>query len=295
MSYDNPYANRATQQQPTNPNQQRSPPQNYQHQPNIPMPQVAPQQQYYDQSSDLQQQSYQEQSYQQQGYPQEQPGYQQPPMHSPPQYQQQAPGYSQQGNPQQQPDPFASFNSIPLAAGINTFQTAFNASNQYMKNQSKTIDHLRTYFKVDHQYVLFRFLNIVFPFKPLLKNQGENKMGTEFDLYIPLMSFLTYILLVGLKSGKMKTFHPDVLGFTASFALFIYIVQFLVLSLFLYLNNVGSYVAWMDLIAIIGYMFVGGVLNTFLDLFNLGFPIGHVLRLYVCIAMAAFSVSSFLI
>ena len=104
------------------------------------------------------------------------------------------------------------------------------------------------------------------------------------------MSFMTYILLVGLQSGKMKSFHPDILGITASFALFIYIIQLLILSLFLYLNNVGSFVNWMDLVSLIGYMFVGAVLNTLIYLINMS-PIVHlVLRSYVCIAMAYFTV-----
>ena len=104
------------------------------------------------------------------------------------------------------------------------------------------------------------------------------------------MSLLTYILLVGLQSGKMKTFHPDVLGITASFALFAYIVQFMILSLFLYLVNVSSYVAWMDLISLIGYMFVAGVLNTFFNLFDFGVMISIAIRVYICIAMSFFTV-----
>eukprot|EP00835_Amoeboradix_gromovi_P004972 NODE_427_length_8836_cov_0.452215.p3 type:complete len:283 gc:universal NODE_427_length_8836_cov_0.452215:3241-2393(-) len=281
MSYQQPYAPKQGKPQ-TNPVNSSSPP--------LAMP-VPNQAQY---QEPFPQPYYQEQHQQQyQGSPEiNQQQYN--PTHGHPVDSQQ---FQQQYNPQQsQPDPFASFNNIPIAAGINTFQTAFNASNQYIQSQSKYIDYLRIYFKVDHQYVLFRLINILFPFKQLIKNV-DRKSGTEFDAYIPLMSILTYIMLVGLKTGlvgindaeRKKTFSPDVFGLTASFALLIYIVQILVLSLFLYLNNVGSFIAWMDLIALIGYMFVGGALNTFVDLFNLG-SIGFVTRTYVCIAMAFFSV-----
>eukprot|EP00834_Sanchytrium_tribonematis_P000786 NODE_15_length_50561_cov_0.608081.p17 type:complete len:337 gc:universal NODE_15_length_50561_cov_0.608081:8632-7622(-) len=307
--YQQPYAQ--TQQRP---NAGQARPQKQQPRQSPPPAQYPPS---YQNSPNLQQQPPQQYNYQPDtSYPPNMPipesnqpqynNYQANPNASPNMQQQQypqnyAPQPSSYPNQYNQDSGQSPFNGNTLAAGLGTFNMAMNASNQYFKNSSRYIDVLRVYFRVNHQYVVYRLANILFPFKQI-KIPNGNRVGSEFDLYIPLMTFITYILLVGLQTGldgskaiadgskSKSTFHPDILGITASFTIFVYILQLLVLSLFLYLNNVGSYISWLDLAALIGYMFVGAVINGFITLLGFKGILGWTLRGYISVALAFFTV-----
>ena len=80
------------------------------------------------------------------------------------------------------------------------------------------------------------------------------------DMYIPLMSFVTYILLSALLYGLSGTFHPELLGYTASQALFAVVFELVGLKLGCYLLNIGSS-QMLDLVAYSGYKFVGIIVS----------------------------------
>lgn len=73
------------------------------------------------------------------------------------------------------------------------------------------------------------------------------------------MGFVTYILLVGLLLGRANRFHPALLGSTASTAFAVLIFEVIMVRLGCYLLGVGSEGSegWSDVIAILGYKFVG--------------------------------------
>lgn len=74
---------------------------------------------------------------------------------------------------------------------------------------------MKQYFEVSQDYALRKLLFLIFPFSELKKREeattddivneaeeGEkNRAVTDTDLYLPLMSFVTYILLVCLTLG----------------------------------------------------------------------------------------------
>jgi hypothetical protein len=80
------------------------------------------------------------------------------------------------------------------------------------------------------------------------------------DMYVPLMSFVTYILLSALLYGLSGTFHPELLGYTASSALGAVVFELVGLRLGCYLLSIGNS-QLLDLVAYSGYKFVGVIVS----------------------------------
>lgn len=76
-------------------------------------------------------------------------------------------------------------------------------------------------------------------------------------MYIPVMSFVTYIFLSTILAGLRGAFHPELLGMTATTAFAIIIFEILCLKLGTYLLNISSDSQLLDLVAYSGYKFVG--------------------------------------
>lgn len=85
------------------------------------------------------------------------------------------------------------------------------------------------------------------------------------DLYIPVMAFITYMLLVGVALGQRHAFTPEVLGMVASKATAVLVVEILVIkAACLSLSVSSDRVNFLDLIAFMSYKFVayGGAAKT---------------------------------
>lgn len=80
-------------------------------------------------------------------------------------------------------------------------------------------------------------------------------------MYIPLMAFVTYILLSTLIAGLNGKFEPQLLGTTSSTASVLIIIELLLLWLGRYLLNISSDSQIYDLIAYSGYKFVGVIVT----------------------------------
>lgn len=134
------------------------------------------------------------------------------------------------------------------------------------------------------------------------------------DLYIPLMGFLTYILIAGYCKGtsnqcvlcdwryllSLRTmclslnvwsnayrFSPDVIGKDASYCLVMQLVEIGVLAACLYLLN--SSVAFWDLVSFSGYKYIPLVVNSVV--YQLLGPIAYyIVLLYTGIAVSFFTV-----
>lgn len=77
------------------------------------------------------------------------------------------------------------------------------------------------------------------------------------DLYIPMMAFVTYVLLIGLTSGLQSKFHPKVLGETATMVTILTFFEWGAIKLGLYLLNIGVDLSSLDILSLIGYNYVG--------------------------------------
>jgi len=80
-------------------------------------------------------------------------------------------------------------------------------------------------------------------------------------MYIPVMAFVTYILLSTLLAGLAGNFQPELLGRTATTAFAIVIFEILGLKLGCYLLNISNESQLLDLVAYSGYKFVGIIVN----------------------------------
>ena len=86
------------------------------------------------------------------------------------------------------------------------------------------------------------------------------------DMYIPVMAFVTYVLLVGVTAGTTNGFSPEILGPTASSALAVILLEFTMIKLCIYLLNITSEVPILDLLAYSGYKFVGIIFSIIVQL-----------------------------
>ncbi|TPX56072.1 hypothetical protein PhCBS80983_g04798 [Powellomyces hirtus] len=186
------------------------------------------------------------------------------------------------------------------AAGQLGMQLGNKAFEQAQENLNKNmhrwinIPHLKYYFNVSNSYVLNKIRLLLFPFRHqswtrLVRRSEQSGQMEGYkppredlnapDLYIPVMTFVTYILLVGIRLGlddaanaaaaggkfdptqiekKMsKSFSPDILGMTGTTAFFIVFFEVLCFKLGFYLLNVTTDVPFLDLVSYSGYKFLG--------------------------------------
>ena len=80
-------------------------------------------------------------------------------------------------------------------------------------------------------------------------------------MYIPIMAFITYILLSTVLAGLKGSFHPELLGSIAVSAIFVVISEIVVLKIAMYLLNITNESQLLDLIAYSGYKFVGVIVT----------------------------------
>lgn len=121
-------------------------------------------------------------------------------------------------------------------------------------------------------YVINKLIIVLFPWRhrPWSRQQSRSDpsgRGAEFlppredinspDMYIPLMAFVTYVLLTTLLAGLNGRFEPQLLGITFSNASVVIVLELLVLWLGRYFLNINSESQIYDLVAYSGYKFVG--------------------------------------
>ncbi|KAK9497862.1 hypothetical protein O3M35_003773 [Rhynocoris fuscipes] len=169
--------------------------------------------------------------------------------------------YSQQG--------YSSFPANPLMADL-----AFRYGSNFVDSGKEIVDkelnkyvsisRIKSYFDVDTKYAAKKLFIIIFPFANqtwLPKNIGGAPNPREDinspDLYIPLMAYLTYVLLAGLVIGMKSEFRPEVLGILASQALACILVEVIVELITIFITNLQTHFCTYDLLAFSGYKFIG--------------------------------------
>lgn len=133
----------------------------------------------------------------------------------------------QDGNPAynlpQEPTDFIKSELAKTGFTEDSLKLGLNIGKQIIK-ESKFVDYfslngLKPYFEIDNKYVIYKIKNILFPFYLFQKDQSPDTIGSNSseaedaqkikieypDLYIPLMSFITYILLIGFNSAYQSS------------------------------------------------------------------------------------------
>jgi protein transport protein YIF1 len=153
----------------------------------------------------------------------------------------------------------------------------------FQLNRYVSIPALKHYFNVSNSYVLSKILLVLFPWrhKPWSRQQGRLSTSTtsvngpvgqaEYtsiflpprddlnspDMYIPVMAFVTYILLSTILAGLRGSFKPELLGSITSTALAVVLFEIVVLKVAMYILNISNDSQLLDLVAYSGYKFVG--------------------------------------
>lgn len=176
--------------------------------------------------------------------------------------------------------------------------TTFDAERQKSLSwfQSQVL-FFKEYFNVTHAYVRWKLIFVLLPFIQSTSGQivsratsrdvptsdeGENEKtasqgsgvglrlfpGRKPDLYIPIMGFITFILIHSL--SKWDDFHPDDLYNLASLGILLGFIEVLILKGASYVLNVAHW-KFTDIIAVCGYKFANLSLSIFLlILFSFG-------------------------
>ena len=116
------------------------------------------------------------------------------------------------------------------------------------------------------------------------------------DMYIPIMALITYILISTVLAGLKGSFHPELLGSIAGSALFVVIIEIVVLKIAMYLLNITNESQLLDLIAYSGYKFVGVIVTLAISEVvsggkGTGGTVGWIVFFYTFLANAFFLVS----
>lgn len=182
-------------------------------------------------------------------------------------------------------------------------------------NRFVNVSALKHYFNVTNSYVINKLFLVLFPWrhKPWTRRQGTGPgpRGQEAwylppredinspDMYIPVMSVVTYIFLEALISGIKGQFQPELFGYIATTALVVVIVEILGLKLGCYLLSISNESQLLDLVAYSGYKFVGVIVTIVIaELVNggkgTGGWIGWTAFIYTFLANSLFLVRCFL-
>lgn len=158
------------------------------------------------------------------------------------------------------------------------------------------VTKLKYYFAVDTVYVGRKLGLLVFPYLHQdweVQYQQDTPVAPRFDinapdLYIPAMAFITYILVAGLALGTQDRFSPDLLGLQASSALAWLTLEVLAILLSLYLVTVNTDLTTIDLVAFLGYKYVGMIGGVMGLLFG---KVGYYLVLgWCCVSIFVFMI-----
>jgi hypothetical protein len=147
-----------------------------------------------------------------------------------------------------------------------------------------SVSALKHYFNVTNRYVLSKLTIILFPWghKPWSRQPRHTSDPSASssaalmylppredvnspDMYIPTMALVTYILLSTLLAGLRGAFHPELLGYTATIAISVTLLEILIIRTGTFLLAISSSSQLLDLVAYSGYKFVHVIVSLLLS------------------------------
>lgn len=151
------------------------------------------------------------------------------------------------------------FISDPLIASAGQ-QFIGKYSQNLVDNTGGWIDrNLRPLFAVDDSYAIRKLGFIMFPFlhrKWHGSHEAPKENVVQPDLYIPLMSFITYVLAASYMLGLKDKFSPEQLGILSSSALVCLTIEVGLMVILFNLFNVKTWYSFLHYVAFSGYKFV---------------------------------------
>eukprot|EP00536_Pseudo-nitzschia_multiseries_P008588 jgi/Psemu1/325275/estExt_fgenesh1_pg.C_2200008 len=151
-----------------------------------------------------------------------------------------------------------------LSHGMEEIQKAFGGG---IPGMSYVMGSLRSYFAVDNRYVKRKMGKVLFPFlnKDWIRGQVEGPEMVNYalphsdenapDLYIPIMSLVTYCLLSAFLYGTAGQFNPEVIADVISKCFLTQIAEVLVIRGCLYAMQAD--IPFLDIFSYTGYKYLG--------------------------------------
>jgi hypothetical protein len=178
----------------------------------------------------------------------------------------------------------------------------FNTGTELLKGQrekwtpgaTKLWDNLKILFKVSNTSVVRKMKILLIPFQH--KNWGrlrdEDAHDSKYasprddpnapDLYIPLMSFITYMLLVGLCKGLGSSgFIPEMLGNSIWNCFVVQMFECVIIKVALSTTSATS-ISFVDIVSYTGYKYFGLAIHTFFRM--LGTYVSILVGIYITVA-----------
>lgn len=148
--------------------------------------------------------------------------------------------------------------------GFQIGKSAVNAGQEYVEQnlgRFVSVSALKHYFNVTNSYVVTKLYIVLFPWRhrPWSRKDGNPAPREDMnspDMYIPTMALVTYILLSTLTAGLRGAFNPELLGYTATLALSVLLLELLLLKFGTFILSISSSSQLLDLVAYSGYKFV---------------------------------------
>jgi len=228
-------------------------------------------------------------------------------------------GFNQQQN--QEHKPFQNFlgnnflNDPTAQLGFQLGQKAFESGAEMVNqniNRWFNPATLKNYFDVTNSFVFKKIGLVLFPFRHKSwarigrRNEQTGKMEYSSpredinspDLYIPVMSCITYVILYAIimtmeetDDNKKGGFKPEVLGRKALNLFSLLVGEVLLMKLICYLMSISADVAFLDFIAYSGYKFIGIIVVSTLNQVTSKF-ITYLVYAYVSLALGFFMLRS---
>ncbi|KCZ82416.1 hypothetical protein H312_00074 [Anncaliia algerae PRA339] len=133
-----------------------------------------------------------------------------------------------------------------------------NVSKSFVNKKIENVNFasFRPYFNISNSYILRKLFLILMPFYNKDWNIVLPKTGSlnQPDLYIPFMSFITYILIKGMILGMNNEFTPEKLSLITTRTLFLEIFTIILTKLSSYFIDIKN-LYFLDMLAFSGYKY----------------------------------------
>ncbi|EOB12505.1 Protein transport protein yif1 [Nosema bombycis CQ1] len=131
---------------------------------------------------------------------------------------------------------------------------ALKTSQSYVNNKMQKVSfkHFRPYFNIDNQYLYKKILLIIFPYNTSIWESHDSSIANP-DLYIPLSSLATYILLKCFFFGLQNAFQPEKIGILFTRTVFLEIFLFFITSISTYILGIKT--GYIESICYSGYKY----------------------------------------
>ncbi|KAL6741405.1 hypothetical protein Aduo_014663 [Ancylostoma duodenale] len=161
------------------------------------------------------------------------------------------------------------FMSDPMLQAAQQFGGQFAEQQKEKITKYLSAFNLKYYFTVDNAYVGKKLGILLFPFVHSdwsLKYSGsEDPVPAKDDvnapdLYIPLMAFITYIIVSGFVLGTQGRFSPEILGILTSNAFIWVIIENIIIFVSKYVLNISQSLSVWHSLAYSTYKFFGMII-----------------------------------